>query len=271
MNGLGSHSVWKSRKSSDLLMLAALYCFSGTARAEELPCGGEGEEFTSSFRLDECQFKSTGTNPYFILKPGRRLVLEGDGERVLITVLRETHRIKLEIGGRLQSLKTRVVEEREYEDGELKEVSRNFFAICAKTNDVFYFGEEVDDYEDCEIVGHGGEWLAGKDGAMPGIIMPGTFLLGSRYFQEIACDVALDRAEHVKTGLTVETPFGVLENCVQVRETSPLDHGAESTKVYAPGIGLVVDNDIRLVDVIENVKDDDHDDCEEDEDEDDDE
>jgi len=36
------------------------------------------------------------------------------------------------------------VEEREEVDGELKEISRNFFAICREHGDVFYFGEEVD-------------------------------------------------------------------------------------------------------------------------------
>lgn len=214
----------------------------------------EDDGFTTDFRLEDCKWRTVGVNPYFILKPGRRLVLEGNGERVLITVLPETRRITLEIGGRSRTVNTRVVEEREFEDGELVEVSRNFFAICTKTNDVFYFGEEVDDYEDCEIVSHEGAWLAGVDGAMPGIIMPGTFLLGSRYFQEIAPGVALDRAEHVGTGLTVETPYGVLENCVEVLETTPLEEGEMSVKVYAPGIGLVIDEDLVLVDVIEHVK-----------------
>jgi hypothetical protein len=90
----------------------------------------------------------------------------------------------------------RVVEEREWQDDELVEVSRNFFARCKETGDVFYFGEEVDLYEDGEIVGHGGAWLAGRDGALPGIIMPGRFLLGSRYYQEVAPDIALDRGEN---------------------------------------------------------------------------
>lgn len=197
-------------------------------------------------------------------KPGRQLVLEGedDGETVtlLITVLRESRWIRVDVGGRVPTVGTHVVEERDYEDGELFEVSRNFYAICARTHDVFYFGEDVDFYENGEIVGHGGSWLAGKDGAMPGIIMPGTFLLGSRYFQEIAPGVALDRAEHVRMGVTVETPFGILEHCVEVRETTPLEPGSESRKFYAPRIGLVADGVLRLVDVIDSVDDDDPDD-----------
>jgi hypothetical protein len=240
-------------QSTGRLALAAAAVLLATALVERVSAQ-EDDEFTTDFRLEDCRWRTVGVNPYFILKPGRRLVLEGGGERVLITVLPETRRITLEIGGKSRTVVTRVVEEREFEDGELVEVSRNFFAICTKTNDVFYFGEEVDDYEDCEIVGHEGAWLAGVDGATPGIVMPGTFLLGSRYFQEIAPGVALDRAEHVGMGLTVETPYGVLENCVEVLETTPLEEGAMSVKVYAPGIGLVIDEDLVLVDVIEHVK-----------------
>jgi hypothetical protein len=236
-------------------------CALSLALASPTAIAQEDGDFTTDFRIGDCKFKTVGWNPYFILKPGRRLVLEGGGERVLITVLRQTRRITMEIGGRSCTVNTRVVEEREFEDGELKEVSRNFFAICSKTNDVYYFGEEVDDYEDCEIVSHEGAWLAGVDGAMPGIIMPGTFLLGARYFQEIAPDVAMDRAENVEMGFDVETPFGELKDCVRVVETTPLEDG-ESVKIYAPGIGLVVDEDLELVEVIEHVRGRDEDPCE---------
>ena len=40
-------------------------------------------------------------------------------------------------------------------------------------NDIFYFGEDVDDYENGEIVSHGGAWLAGANGSKAGMIMPG--------------------------------------------------------------------------------------------------
>jgi len=47
---------------------------------------------------------------------------------------------------------------------------------------VYYFGEEVDIYLPNGQVVHDGAWEAGQAGALPGIIMPGTFLLGSRYY-----------------------------------------------------------------------------------------
>ena len=57
----------------------------------------------------------------------------------------------------------RVVEEREWKDGKLVEVSRNYYARCAQTSDIYYFGEDVDIYENGVVVSHDGTWLAGTD------------------------------------------------------------------------------------------------------------
>ena len=211
-------------------------------------------EFTDSFRLADCTFSDTGRNPYFSLQPGDRLVLEGldDGEDVVvqITVLRDRQPITFtDSAGQTHTVRTRVIEEREWVDDELVEVSRNFFARCTQTNDVFYFGEDVDIYEGGAIVSHEGAWRAGASGALPGLIMPGTFLLGSRYFQEVAPDVALDRAEHVREGFEVEVPAGTFEDCVEVHETTPLEPRALSVKIYCAGIGLVDDSGARLADL----------------------
>jgi hypothetical protein len=213
-------------------------------------------KFTTQFALDECSWSSTGRNQYFTLRPGDWFLLEGeeDGEvvRVQIKVLGETKKITFTDDERESlTVNTRVVEEREWKDGQLVEVSRNYYARCDQTGDVYYFGEDVDIYEDGVIVSHDGAWLAGKGTgtgkAFPGLIMPGTFLLGSRYFQERAPGVALDRAEHTQMGLTVTTPAGTFEECVEVKETTPLEPGAVSTKVYCAELGLVVDNVVKLV------------------------
>lgn len=205
-------------------------------------------EFTTDFRLEDCEFMATGRNPYFILEPGYQLVLEGEDEgemvKVVHSVFHETENISLPNIG---VVKTRIVEEREWKNGELIEISRNFYAICKKTSSIYYFGEEVDIYENGVIVSHDGAWRAGVSGAKPGIMMPGTFLLGSRYYQEIAEGVAMDRGENVKMGLTIPTDAGTFSNCVKIIGTTPLEPGSESEKVYCPGVGMVVDGNIKLV------------------------
>jgi len=216
-------------------------------------------QFTTDFRLEDCVWSANGTqNPYFKLRPGYRLILEGEEEDggntiaalLQITVQRELEKITFRSQhGALITLNARVVEERESKDGELVEVSRNWFARCQHTSDIYYFGESVDIYDGGQVVNHNGSWRAGVDGALPGIIMPGTFLLGAKYFQEIAPGVALDRAKNVAMGLRVETDAGTFDGCVKVLETNglkPAEEGDE--KVYCPGIGMVQDADLLLTD-----------------------
>jgi len=212
-------------------------------------------QFTTDFRLQDCQFQTEGVNPYFLLTPGRKLVLqsEDETETVEITVLEDLELISSVPG--LGDVTTRVVEERETADGVLVEVSRNFFAICGGRNDVVYFGEDVDIFNPDNTITHEGQWRAGQPDengvAEPGVIMPGTFLLGSRYFQEIADGIALDRAEHVEMGLDIETDAGDFHDCVRIVETTPLEPKSESEKIYCPGVGLVVDSDVQLVEIEE--------------------
>jgi len=194
-------------------------------------------KWTESFGQENCTFSSVGRNRFFSLEPGYQLVLESSSEKVVITVLEQTKKIG--------NVKTRVIEEREEKDGKLAEVSRNFFAICKEHGDVFYFGEEVDDYKDGKIVAHSGAWRADEANSKAGVIMPGTILLGARHYQEIAPN-AMDRAEIISDDVTMETPAGIFKNCIRVEETSGLDPDEKCYKTYAPGVGIIQDEDLLL-------------------------
>ena len=198
-------------------------------------------DWTSVFLVEKDELLSVGRNPYFILEPGYRLVLEGDGAQLIITVLNETKKV--------DGVETRVVEERETKGGKLVEVARNYFAISKRTNDVFYFGEDVDMYKDGKIANHDGSWLSGVNGSKFGLMMPGRVLLHSRYYQEVAPNIAMDRATIVSVTETVKTPAGEFKNCVKVEETSPLSRFTTEYKYYAPGIGMVSDGGMKLVKV----------------------
>ena len=150
----------------------------------------------------------------------------------------------------VDGVETRVVEERETEDGELVEVSRNYFAVCTENGSVFYFGEDVDDYENGVVVDHDGSWRAGVDGARAGVVMPGLNLVGARYFQEVAPGVAMDRAETVSVTETLSTPAGSFTNVLKTKETTPLEKGVKEFKLYAPGVGLIRDEDLDLIEVV---------------------
>ena len=211
------------------------------APAAPVPAPAENP-FTDSFPVEATEWSSTGTNPWFSLEPGTVLVLEGreDGEavRLTITVLPETKT--------LDGVETRVVEEREEADGAPKEISRNYFAMSKRTNCIYYFGEDVDEYEDGKVSGHPGSWHAGEKGARYGLMMPGTPLLGSRYMQEVAPEVALDRAEIVSLAATLETPAGAFTGCLKTEETTALEPGSKEYKLYARGVGLIRDGHLTL-------------------------
>jgi hypothetical protein len=201
------------------------------------------EGWLSSFDLENCDFASTGENSYFILKPGYQVTLEGEEDdeefQLVMTVLGETKVVN--------GIETRVVEERETEGGNLVEISRNYFAMCKPANNAIYFGEDVDIYEDSEIVSHEGAWLAGTNGSKAGMIMPGKVEVGLKYYQEIAPGIAEDRAEIISVNDTLDTPGGNFQNVLKTEETNPLEPGEKEFKFYAPGIGLIQEEAIVLV------------------------
>ncbi len=185
------------------------------------------------FGISQCALSPTGRNRYFILEPGFQVVLEGSNDKLRITVLDETKKVN--------GVVTRVVEEREWKNGELIEVSRNFFAICEATKDVFYFGEDVDMYDGGRVVNHSGAWLAGENGARAGLMMHGEQRLAMKYYQEIAPAVAMDRAEIVSLEDTIATPAGSFSKCLRTKEGTALNFFEREYKTYAPGIGLIQD------------------------------
>ena len=198
--------------------------------------------WTEEFYIEGCQFSSTGRNRFFILEPGYQLHFTGFDEKdtveLVITVLNET----VTVG----NVETRIVEEREMVNGDVIEISRNFFAVCTQTNSVFYFGEDVDMYEEGKMVSHEGAWRADAEHAKAGIMMPGVVFPGARYYQEIAPEKAMDRAEILSMHESIQTPAGTFDRCLKIEETTPLEPDEKEYKIYAPGIGLVKDGNLLL-------------------------
>ena len=191
------------------------------------------------FDVDKKAFVSVGANDYFRLEPGWVLVLEKAKERLVITVLDETRLV--------DGVETRIVEERETKGGQLVEISRNFFAFNTADRGVYYFGEEVDIYKNGKVVRHEGAWESGKNGARFGLMVPGRPQVGARFYQEVAPGVAMDRAKIVALDASLRTPAGEFTGCLEFVETTPLEPFARDTKIYAPGVGLVRDGSLLLV------------------------
>ena len=114
------------------------------------------DDFQAVFMVDKKTLGVKGANPYFNLTPGYTLEYQHGSASDTITVLPETKVI--------DGVETRAVEHRETKNGKLAEVTRDYYAIDSVTNDVYYFGEEVDVIKDGKIVDHEGTWLAGVKG-----------------------------------------------------------------------------------------------------------
>ena len=134
---------------------------------------GQEVSLSSVKKLDvsRCATTNTGfttnfTHPYFGSTPvGNQLVLEADegGEhtRNEVTVLALTRNI----GG----VTARVIEEREFTNGTLAEVTYNYF-VQASDGSICYYGEDVDAYENGTVT-HEGAWC-GVGPNQPGIFLP---------------------------------------------------------------------------------------------------
>ena len=198
----------------------------------------QNKQFSENLMQQDCAFETSGRNQFFILEPNYQLTLENkNGGKLVITVLNETKKIG--------AVETRIVEENESENGETVEISRNFFAFCRQNGGVYYFGEETDLYKNGKITKGSDSWTA--EGAnKAGVAMPGLALLGARYYQEIAPKTAMDRAEIVSLSESKQTPAGAFINCLKTEETTPLEPKDKEYKLYAPGIGLIQDEDLLL-------------------------
>lgn len=194
----------------------------------------------SSFPVNKANLADTGRNSYFTLEPGYRLRFAHGKDTLTITVLDETKVV--------DGVNTRVVEEKETKNGQLAEISRNFFAIDKVSQNVFYFGRDVDIYKNGRVIGHAGTWRAGVKGARFGLMMSGKPKVGDKYYQELAPKVAMDRAEIISMTEEFKVLPGIFRDCLHIRESSDLESRSED-KWFAPGVGMIKDANFVLVEI----------------------
>lgn len=208
----------------------------------------------------------TRPNPYFPLRVGYEWEF-GGAETVEIEVLDRTKLI--------EGVTCFVVRDVVSVDGILHEDTEDWFAQ-AKNGNVFYFGEEVKDYEvfdgddppTPELTAIDGSFKVGRNGAKAGLAFPIAPRPGLFYRQEFS----LGNAEDVADVLTTTYSYGqnaeldrfvpralaqllcANRDCIVTKEFQPLVPGVFERKYYARGIGgfLVIHLDtgdvVQLVD-----------------------
>ena len=200
------------------------------------------ENFHAPLRID---------NPYSPFKPGTRTVtfeLE-DGECKVNDVV-VTNSAKRDFDGIYAGLAARAVSDRVWSDpdcnGKRKLLLEDTTDWYGQDNggNVWYFGERTVEYT-YDDNGHrtsadtAGSWIAGKDGALAGIVMLAKPEVGKYYRQEFLKGEAEDEALVVNVGIRASTGLGDFHDCVRTRETTAVSPDDVEYKTYCPNVGTV--------------------------------
>ena len=179
---------------------------------------------------------TTITNAHLPLGSLTQDVLEGteggQSSRVIRTRLPGTRAFT--IGG--TQVLAIIVSDTVYTAGQITEVALDYFAQ-SDNGDVYYFGEDVDEYVNGQIVSHEGTWHAGVDTDKPGLFLPASPKVGDKFRSEDVPHVTQENDEVIAVDETVTVPAGTYQHCVKVKEI--LSDGAVEYKLYAPATGVV--------------------------------
>jgi hypothetical protein len=218
--------------------IACLFCvaaFIGSSCTKEI-INPDNDTFDPDYMayLEPSNFEALVDNPYLPFIPGSTFTMIGESEdgaeRTEVEVLTETKTIL--------GIVCTVARDRVYINDQLVEDTYDWFAQDVDGN-VWYMGEDVDNYVNGVIADHHGSWEAGVNGAEPGIVMLGSLVQGLHYRQEFLKGEAEDRGEIVGKNITVTVAAGTFTGCIKIRETTPLDKEFLEYKYYAPGVGVV--------------------------------
>ena len=175
------------------------------------------------------------TNPYLPLTPGSRWVYagvkDGQSQRDVVTV---THGTK-----RILGIDATVVTDVATHGSTVLERTTDWYAQDVHGN-VWYLGERTAAFENGHV-DHSGSWLAGVDGARPGIVMTAHPRVGDTHRQEYLKGEAEDQYWLVDLAQRVRTPFVTTSHAVLTLEWTRLEPGVIDRKYYVRGIGLVAE------------------------------
>jgi len=235
------------------ILVAATLLAAGTpplARAE-VPTGTP--EFSDPLDIDN------EYNPFVPFRIKVYKLIKGEGEVYDIDVFRGETR-KIHFDG--ENVECAILEEWAIEDGEVVEISENYFAQ-ADDGTAYYFGEIVNIYEGGELVGHDGSWLVGgptgsdpdetATASGPAVFMPANPEVGDEWKSE---DLPDEGIEEFNTAIafhrTVRVPAGRFYDVLQVRGETP----DVENKWYAPDGGFILSKEsgevLAMIDLEDN-------------------
>jgi hypothetical protein len=226
-----------------MLVLATLTVTSAATAAAAPPspelCGpGSAINFVRS----DFQASPKIDNKWFPLKPGMQFTTTGtvtsaDGVHEHSVVHTVTGLTKV-----IDGVTTRVMWDRDYDEGELVESELAFFAQT-RSGAVWLFGEYPEEYEGGEFVGAPSTFISGLAKAQAGIAMQASPRTGTpAYVEAYAPKVDfLDCGDVFQQHQYVCVPTGCYDDVLVIDEFNPLEppEAGHQRKFYSAGTGLV--------------------------------
>jgi hypothetical protein len=177
---------------------------------------------------------TTVDNPLFPISDLHSAVLLGNDEgnplRIETVLLPDSEVIDVD-GRKVETLISQFVS---YLDGRIHEVALDRYAQDDAGN-VWYFGEDVFNYEDGVVADTGGTGTAGED-VLEGMIVPPDPVVGQAYRPENIPDLVFEEVVVKTLDLTVDGPRGPVSGAIVGTENHLLEGNYED-KTFAPGYG----------------------------------
>jgi hypothetical protein len=201
----------------------------------KLPTGAE------PVNLNPADFSADITNPYWPMKPGTRWIYRGvetgePAQEIVIVVTTSTKKLA-------NGITARVVRDTARAEGQIIEDTLDWYAQDLEGN-VWYMGEQTAEFEEGKVVSRAGSWEAGKDGALPGIMIPAQPQVGQQYRQEYKKGEAEDNGQVLATNHLVEVEAGQYKNALVTMDTTTIEPDVVEFKFYAPDVGPLLALDI---------------------------
>jgi len=175
------------------------------------------------------------TNRYLPFPVGRTLIYRGIKDAVTqIDRVHVTSKTRV-----LEGITATAVTDVATHNGKLLEKTTDYYAQDKQGN-VWYLGENTAAYSHGHV-DHSGSWLAGVHDGEPGIVMLANPQVPDAYRQEFLAGQAEDTAWIVSRGGSFKLPFKVVHHVLTSYEFTVLEPKVLDKKVYAPGLGIVME------------------------------
>jgi hypothetical protein len=186
-------------------------------------------------------FSANVTNPWYPLKPGSvyvyRGVKDGKPSREVMTV---TDNIRV-----IDGAPARAIDDRLFLSGALEEKTTDWYTQDNDGN-VWYYGEKTAELDPSgKVTSTEGSWLAGVNGAKPGIFMYANPKVGQSARQEYYQGHAEDHFEALQQNVHVTVPYMSASQALLTKEWTPLEPGTLDHKYYARGVGTVLEQSVK--------------------------